>query len=98
MKMMADFPTEDEFAEYVANKALDECLIEGISLRKWIGIVGDYTSLRASVYDAIEEMTLLERHKTRPISYDQEIAVGICIDILKKHLKTVVEPRKDDDN
>lgn len=100
--MKIEFPngneSEKEFAEYVANKVLDEYLIEGLSLRKWIGIAGDYAALQANVHDAIQEMTLLERHKIRPISYDQELAVGMCIDILKKHIHTVAELRKDDDN
>ena len=98
MKMMADFPTEDEFAKHIADKALDECFIEGVSLRNWITVAGDYAAIQAGIYDAIEEMTLLERHKLRLISYDQELAIGMCIDILKKHINTVVEPRKDDDN
>ncbi len=42
-----NFPTEEEFAKNIAEKALNEYLIDGKTLREWIEIIIEYDSIEA---------------------------------------------------
>lgn len=56
-------------------KFINECTIEdAIPLDK--------------VKDAIQEMDDLASHKVRPISFDQAVAIDMCIDIVKKLIES----------
>ena len=45
-----------------------------------------YKQLRLNVAKAIEEMDKLASHKVMPISFDQAVAIDMCIEILKKNM------------
>lgn len=41
---------------------------------------------RAKIDKALKEMDDLASHKVRPISFDQSVAVDMCINILKRNI------------
>ena len=41
---------------------------------------------REKIDNAIEEMYNLASHKVKPISFDQEVAIDMCIKILKRNI------------
>lgn len=43
-------------------------------------------NLGISISKAIEEMEDLANHKIRPISFDQAVAVDMCLEILKRNI------------
>lgn len=45
--------------------------------------------------DIINKLTDLADHKIKPISFDQELAINICIDIINK---TIAESEENNDN
>lgn len=45
-----------------------------------------YKQLRLNVAKAIEEMDKLASHKVKPISFDQAVAIDMCIEILKRNM------------
>lgn len=44
--------------------------------------------MQEKIDKAIEEMNRLADHKIRPISFDQSVAIDMCIDILKKYIES----------
>jgi len=50
------FPTYEEFAKKVAEKALDEFLYDGRSLREWVQIIGSEDAIsRQAVFESIDD-------------------------------------------
>ena len=92
MKRIIDIPEE------VYNDVINDGVlyINDIPILK--DSIENSTSLGSLVYDikaemqekidkAIEEMNRLADHKIRPISFDQSVAIDMCIDILKKYIR-----------
>lgn len=38
-----EYPSEEEFAERIANKALDDFIYQGKTIREWVDILKDYS-------------------------------------------------------
>lgn len=56
-------------------------------LKEWLESVPTADVVERSEIDkAIEEMNLLAAHKIRPISFDQSVAIDMCINILKSNI------------
>lgn len=57
------FPTITEIAKEVAEKALDEYVYEGKTIRQWVEILKDYDDKQSTLQDIVER---LEERKNRP--------------------------------
>ena len=88
---MSNKPTNKELIEF----AKEQCVIfpedsdMGRDLRETIKILEDKATLLDKVKQAREEMDRLASHKVRPISFDQAVAIDMCINILDKLMKEV---------
>ena len=69
---------------------------EYISIEDAIRVVSERPTIQAIQLDKVkqarEEMDMLARHKVKPISFDQEVAIDMCIGILDKLIESEGEP------
>lgn len=81
-----EFPTIDEFAKEVAEKALDEFIYEGKTIREWVEIIikqqpcEDTISRQAAIDAICKEGTRLERNGTVAMCEIKQW----CIDLLER--------------
>ena len=73
------FPTITEIAKEVAEKALDEYVYEGKTIRQWVEILKDYDDKQSTLQDIVER---LEERKNRPpeleyrhLNFDEAIEI-----------------------
>ena len=52
-----------------------------------IDLTNEFKNLKEGIAKAREEMEKLASHKVRPISFDQSVAIDMCIEIIDKLIK-----------
>lgn len=82
---MAKFPTYEEMGKKVAEKALDEFLYNGKSIREWIQII---TAEDAVSRQAVEEMIKAEMPERGMCEIEgdkeKETVCEVCVDLMQK--------------
>lgn len=82
---MMKFPTFEEMAKEVAEKALDEYVYEGKTIRQWVEILKDYDDKKTTLERIAEQLkgqTFLNSYE--PVNIGWNKAIIKAIEIVKR--------------